>query len=192
MPRRNVLTLALCVAATLVLTSRPARAQTTAVGPYLATPSWDQTLPCTTLATCPRFVVLSNFGSDAVLDRETGLVWDRSPDPTNVTFHQAVTSCAFSSVGGRFGWRLATIHELLSLFDPASNTNPFLPAGNPFAGIGGSVEYCSVTTTTVSGATFAYQVGLNPFNLQLGSSNIAVGQVARAWCVRGGPGAFIE
>jgi len=44
-------------------------AQTTANGPYYATPSWDQTMPAAT-----RFIVLSNMASEAVLDRETGLV----------------------------------------------------------------------------------------------------------------------
>jgi hypothetical protein len=57
-----------------VLQSVHARAQTTAVGPYLATPARDQKLQCDSLATCPRFVVLSNWNSEAVLDRETGLV----------------------------------------------------------------------------------------------------------------------
>src|SRR5262249_15328144 len=42
----------------------------TANGPYYAEPSWDQMLPAST-----RFIVLSNFNSEAVLDRETGLVW---------------------------------------------------------------------------------------------------------------------
>jgi hypothetical protein len=49
------------------LASGPAGAATTANGPYYATPSWDQTLPAST-----RFIVLSNFASEAVLDRETG------------------------------------------------------------------------------------------------------------------------
>ena len=73
-----------CVAVgTLVLASGPAQAQTTANGPYYATPSWDQKLQCDTLTTCPRFIVLSNWNSEAVLDRETGLVWERSPGDTN-------------------------------------------------------------------------------------------------------------
>jgi hypothetical protein len=56
-------------------------AQTTAVGPYYATPSWDQTIACTIPSSCSRFLVLSNFNNEAVLDRETGLVWERTPDP---------------------------------------------------------------------------------------------------------------
>jgi len=31
-------------------------------------------LQCNTVSTCPRFVVLANWDSEAVLDRETGLV----------------------------------------------------------------------------------------------------------------------
>src|SRR5690348_14717197 len=42
----------------------------TAVGTYFVPPASNQTL-----ATNARFVILSNFNSDAVLDRETGLVW---------------------------------------------------------------------------------------------------------------------
>jgi PEP-CTERM motif len=62
-----------------MLASPSARAQTTAVGPYYATPAWDQTLPCSAPNNCPRFIVLSNMNSEAVLDRESGLVWERSP-----------------------------------------------------------------------------------------------------------------
>jgi hypothetical protein len=77
-----------------LLAGVPARAQTTAVGPYLATPAWDQKLQCDTLTTCPRFVVLSNWNSEAALDRETGLVWERSPSTTLRTHRPPARSCA--------------------------------------------------------------------------------------------------
>ena len=62
------------IALVAVLLSTPVFAQTVANGPYYATPSWDQTLPANT-----RFIVLANFDNQAVLDRETGLVWHRAP-----------------------------------------------------------------------------------------------------------------
>src|ERR1044071_6059779 len=66
--RRRLLTVTLVMLGTISLAATLARAQTTSAGPYYATPSWDQTLPVAT-----RFIVLSNFNSEAVLDRETGL-----------------------------------------------------------------------------------------------------------------------
>src|SRR5688500_3125072 len=103
----------LCAVMALGFTA--ANAQPTVMnGPYYATPSWDQTLPAAT-----RFVVMSNFNNEAVLDRETGLVWERSPQPppTGVPWSQAMATCARLSVGNRLGWKLPTIQELLSLVD---------------------------------------------------------------------------
>ena len=108
-----------------------ATAQTTANGPYYATPSWDQKLQCDTPATCPRFVVLANWSSAAVLDRETGLVWEKVPEPSILNWHQASFRCATRSLGGRWGWRLPTIQEFASLVDP-TQSNPMLPSGHPF------------------------------------------------------------
>src|SRR5689334_6098081 len=78
-PGDNTVSKLLCAARLLAVTliassSSFVNAQTTAAGPYYATPSWDQTLPAST-----RFIILSNFTSEAVLDRDTGLVWERSP-----------------------------------------------------------------------------------------------------------------
>jgi hypothetical protein len=42
-------------------------------GPYYATPSWDQKLGY------QRFICLTDWNNQAVLDRETGLVWQRAP-----------------------------------------------------------------------------------------------------------------
>lgn len=61
--------LAVAMLGALALGTGPAKAATTEAGPYYSLPSWDQTLPAST-----RFIVLSNFASAAVLDRETGLV----------------------------------------------------------------------------------------------------------------------
>ena len=38
--------------------------------------SWSRALPA-----ADRFVVLADFNNEAVLDRNTGLLWQRTPDP---------------------------------------------------------------------------------------------------------------
>jgi uncharacterized protein DUF1566 len=150
---------------------RPAGAQTVAVGGYYATPSWDQTLPAAS-----RFIVLSNWNNEAVLDRETGLVWERSPN-TAAPWANASGGCVGITVGGRRGWRLPTIQELMTLTSPA-----VLPAGHPFETIAG--EYWSATGDVLSpgvahrGVDFTTGV---PF-ASLDS------QIKQRWCVRGGSG----
>jgi Protein of unknown function (DUF1566) len=125
--------IALAIAASL---SSTADAQTTANGPYYAMPSWDQTLPAST-----RFIVLANFNNDAVLDRETGLVWERAPSvasfaggPPVGTFGGifAFEHCDSLVLGNRMGWRLPGSYELSSLLDLSVSDSPKLPAGNPF------------------------------------------------------------
>src|SRR5262249_11284788 len=77
-------------------------------GPYYPTPAWDQTLASST-----RFLILIGFSNQAVLDRETGLVWQRSPDTAPTTWLNARKGCINKSVGGvqRKGWRLPAINE---------------------------------------------------------------------------------
>jgi hypothetical protein len=112
----------------------PPTTATTAVGPYLARPAWGQTLPSNT-----RFVVLSNLNSDAVLDRETALVWARrfvSIDAdAGINWFTARSACEALIVGNRGGWRLPTVAELRTLFDFSlpDTQSPRFPAGHPFA-----------------------------------------------------------
>ena len=171
-------------------------AQTTANGPYYATPSWDQTLPSST-----RFIVLSNMRSEAVLDRETGLVWERTPtlpatSPGGVEFRGAIPRCWDVETGGRKGWHLPRTDELLSLGQRSTvfGGSP-LPEGHPFIGvIGGffwTVDYFPTSGTTVVYGAYVY---FDP-----GNANPDIGFPANAfvniadpashlnvWCVRGG------
>ena len=172
------------VTASLSLSARTAAAQTTAVGPYYATPSWDQTLPCAALANCPRFIALSNMNSGAVLDRETGLVWEKSVPGNLGTRSQADVSCMVTVIGNRQGWRVPTVHEFRTLMDP-SNHLPALPDGHPFLNVGGLSGEDFYWTSTVSvdpqfpgiyGVSFASAGTVVTIN----SSGIA-----HIWCVRG-------
>jgi len=120
----------LAIATILALTGSLARAQTTANGPYYATPSWDQKL------TTNRFVILANWNSEAVLDRETGLVWEQSPSTSGNNWLIQSFECERLSKGSRKGWRLPTIQELASLIDPTVLApGPTLPAGHPFSNV---------------------------------------------------------
>ena len=166
-----------------LMSSTAGRAQTAASGPYYATPSWDQKLQCDTPATCPRFVVLSNWNSDAVLDRETGLVWERTPAPADTTSFQWSSSndyCIELSTGARYGWRLPTIQELLSLRDPSAANAFLLPSGHPFS-VSLGHNYFSATTVSTNTAE-AWGVNL------AGIAPFAKASGGHPWCVRGGQG----
>jgi len=177
--KKFVYTSAIVLLTLLTFSVGKGTAQTTANGPYYAWPSWDQTLPSST-----RFIVLSNFNSQAVLDRETGLVWERSPSTTVSGFTSI--ECNNKTVGNRRGWRLPTIQELMSLIDP-TQLSPALPTGNPFQIQNVSVGYWSATNfdDPDGSSTKAWAMGLpvgNAFVATKTTSGLFI------WCVRGGPG----
>jgi len=166
--------------AAMTVCADSAAAQTVAAGPYYATPSWDQKLQCDTQATCLRFVVLANWNNEAVLDRETGLVWERSPSA--VKFPLDNTHCLSEvSAGGRRGWRTPTVNELSSLLDPSANS-PALPPGHPFQNVqfGFLEEYWTTTAFGSSSSRFILNFA------QGGIGNTGAGLSFHIWCVRGG------
>jgi hypothetical protein len=106
----------------------PPTVATSATGPYFATPAWDQVL-----APNVRFVVLTNFSSHAVLDRETGLVWSRQATVALPGLF-AESACRSLVLANRSGWRLPSVAELKSLLDFSNGigTTPLFPTGHPF------------------------------------------------------------
>ena len=188
MKQKLMFSLRLAVLAMLGVGSIPATAQTTANGPYYPTPAWDQKLACTALNACPRFVVLSNWNSEAVLDRETGLVWERSPSTTVEAWQGALATCTDNKVGNRMGWRLPTIQELASLLDPTvPYPGPTLPAGHPFNNVQVPTAYWSANTFATD-SSFAWwmrtdfaHTNVNP---KVDPKNV--------WCVRGGQGTDLQ
>src|SRR5215510_5308346 len=140
------------------------------------TQSWDKVLPAS-----QRFVVLAAFGNDAVLDKETGLVWEKSPQSAAVSASNARLTCANKAIGGRKGWRLPSLPELASLVDPSvTSPGPTLPSGHPFMGVQ-SANYWSASAHA-DNPTLIWGVGFNN-GAVLGVSK-AFDQ--RLWCVRGG------
>jgi uncharacterized protein DUF1566 len=190
-------TLFVCLLSLVLFLTNEAQAQTVSNGPYYAMPAWDQTLACTTLSTCPRFIVLSNMNSEAVLDRETGLVWERSPDPTPRIWSEAHVNfqngCSVKTVGNRNGWRLPTVQELSSLMDrTVPPPGPTLPPGHPFSNVQTSNRYWSATSfdslAITPGGNFAYRVDFGIGNVGVGGK----GALLFVWCVRGGQGVDIQ
>lgn len=140
--------------------------------------SWDQKINDVT----KRFVVLASFNYEAVLDKETQLVWQRSPTIWSGPQNWVATYCADSVIGGRRGWRLPSLHEMTSLTNPnAADGTLALPAGHPFVGVKNNPHW---TATRVHGSTtLGYVVLLNKGGAVLTSSGASL---AYQWCVRGG------
>jgi len=195
---RQIFSVCGLAAAVLMSSATSAHAQTTAAGPYYATPSWDQTLPCTALNTCPRFIVLSNFNNEAVLDRDTGLVWERSPSPNLTGTMEYV--CTVKATGDRQGWRLPTNAELRSLIDlsqetssdplpgvfppvPRPATAAALPPGHPFIGVLFSNSDFYWTSTPLRVLVGFEAVGFGRPRVPGGAP--ADDQFMKGWCVRG-------
>jgi hypothetical protein len=126
------------------------------------------------------FPTAANPTGAAVLDNETGLVWERSPEPTTqINWQGAITHCAQREVGGRLGWELPLRNQLASLVDP-SNSDLSLPTGHAFQNVPSGLYWSA--TTNVGNPTGAWVVVFINGN---------VGTISKAndvfvWCVRGG------
>ncbi len=137
-----------------------------------------------------RFRVLTALNSEAVLDRETGLVWELSPSTETLAWPNARLFCAQKAVGGRGGWRLPAFTELSSLVDP-SITDPLvprLPAGHPFLNVQAGDYWSGTVFAEESGFTMVVNFSFVPGSdapIGVGDANIA-GAPKYVWAVRGG------
>ncbi|MDO8357582.1 MAG: DUF1566 domain-containing protein [Nitrospirota bacterium] len=136
------------------------------------------------------------YGGGAVVDKETGLIWQRQPGTAKLMWPQASDICVKLGVPNTLtphrGWRLPTVQEL--------NTLAPLTQQSPFIGVqgGGDPWYW---TSTVDGATRPYHAGDGEdypfvyrvsFSLNGGSSAGATGTApgsgsgagGSVWCVR--------
>ena len=136
-----------------------------------------------------RFRVLKSFGQAAVLDRETGLVWERIPNTSSMEWTTATVDCPVRFIGGRKGWRLPTVEELGALL--VETPTPGLPEGHPFT-VEPSEFYWSISTATTI-PPFAGFPGLAwvvaPGSAVVAFLNKLTGTEALVWCVRG-PGGY--
>jgi hypothetical protein len=123
------------------------------------------------------------FDGFAVLDRETGLVWDRRPDTGGFDYGQALGFCPSKPIAYRLGWRLPTLDELTSLVDTRGNTPP-LSLGHPFLG-DITTPYYWTTTPSAAGSVYGFRF----ISAQGATASLdKTSSFYRAWCVRGGGG----
>lgn len=121
-----------------------------------------------------------------MLDRETGLIWEQTPkDPTaDAGWAFALSACQEAKTGGRMGWRLPGINELLSLAQPDLNLNLVLP-NSPF-----NINVIGVLfwTSTMDQGGQAYGVRFGGLGIGGTIVDVPTNSGLGSWCVRGGQG----
>jgi hypothetical protein len=134
------------------------------------------------LPAAQRFVILPAFNSEAVLDKESGLVWERSPQTTSARWITARRTCIEKDVGGQKGWRLPSLEELTSLVDPSvAPPGPTLPPGHPFLTVKSTVYWSGTRVDEDARGSWAVHFGLGG-----GSTFINWAHSVPSWCVRDG------
>src|SRR5262249_36887399 len=99
----------------------------------------------------------------------------------------ATGTCLEQTTGNRAGWRLPTVNEIATVFDPSSTTLPPFPPGHPFTGVSNvSALVWTVTESAFSGfhRLVGYDIGRGGPELLLVVS-APDADTHDIWCVRG-------
>lgn len=114
----------------------------------------------------------------AVLDKNTGLVWEQAPSAPilpvggpGVNYFTAAAYCVNKTVGGTVGWRLPSVIELMSVQGFWLSPSTFSGAGGPTwsSTTVGAMPYENWTWVVING------------NVEIGVK----GDEYNVWCVRG-------
>ena len=81
-------------------------------------PDQDAARPAGQARKAERFV---SKGDGTVTDTRTGLIWAAQDNGTDINWDSAKAYCENFSAGGYGDWRLPTIEELRSLYDPSQS-----------------------------------------------------------------------
>ncbi len=143
-------------------------------------PTWSRKLPAS-----ERFELV--MGGEAVLDKETGLVWEQTVG-TGIQTSWVIAGgrCRWlTETAGRKGWHLPTVDELSSLIDPSVPEQPgvsVLPTGHPFDIVALGIYWTS--TLDEDGPLYAYVVPIASDDVTPVTSR-PVDHEYYYWCVRG-------
>ena len=123
------------------------------------------------------------LGGEAVLDMETGLVWEKTVNNGASVWSAAAGFCNQETIGDRRGWRLAALEELLSLADCVGGICT-LPPDHPFF-VSLYFEWYWTSSTSLNDAS---QARVIEFDGEISTSaRPKSGTDYRGfWCVRGG------
>jgi hypothetical protein len=124
----------------------------------------------------PRYEIFS----DIVLDKESGLVWERAPSTDTMdSWNAAVSYCLEKNAESNEEWLLPTLEELLSLTDPTRN-NPALPENHPFRNVKVVQGWYWSSTSDPGNPDNAYFVDMSDGST---TSFNKGGWLGLAWCV---------
>ncbi len=148
---------------------------------HVTTP-WNQILPVS-----ERFE--DALGGNAVLDKETGLVWAKDANLAmtsgfdadgKLLWQAAMNYCRYLEIDDRKGWRLPTVDELSSLLDMSQPGAPYVPPG-----VFNNVQsfYYWSSTTYEGDSSDAWNVGMISGGV---GSNVKATDSLYVWPVRGG------
>ena len=137
----------------------------------------DNAMPST-----QRFITLPAFGNEAVLDKQTGLIWEKSPQTTSAKWTLAHRACLEKSIGGQKGWRLPSLEELASLVDSSiAPPSLALPPSHPFVAIQSAVYWSATRPGEDPKGAWGVHFGLGG-----GATFINWAHSVQAWCVHDG------
>jgi len=144
--------------------------------------SWSKTLPGNI-----RFQKVLN--NEAVLDKETGLVWELAPSNSPTTWGFADTVCHILKKGGRKGWRVPTATELASLYAEEGGQWK-LPTGHPFQGVANDfywthTDYINALDNNNPNDTTTFGYAVHGTNGDV-TYKMKKTDSYNVWCVRGG------
>lgn len=154
-------------------------------------PTWSQKLPADDGeeggCNSSRFDCV--MGGVAVLDKETGLVWQKDPSTNSPTpYWDAMRlPCLNRNWGGRKGWRAPTAEELASLVDLSATVEggPKIPDGHPFDNVQAAKYWTASTDMSYYTEVFVVDFSTGAVETWL---KVDEGTPLYRWCVRGGQG----